>query len=172
MSILTKDQLPLAAMQEGQRRGRVRNIYIKNSSPIPNWYFDSFLSDYSIPSYVHGVFLYVLRRTIGWDKKSEFISYDDIENGASTSRHSVQHAVMLLCDCWGLFKFESGKGKRKSKFTVNGNWERDVVEDRKGMLECYGPYSECPTLEELRMKPCTPEVIESCRIRGESSARS
>jgi hypothetical protein len=161
--LITKAQLPSVAMEQGKKRGRTRNCYIKNSSPVPNWYFDDFLPDSDIPAYVHLVFLFLLRRTIGWDKLSESVSYEDIEFGTGASRDSVRHAVLLLCDCWGLFTVEPGRGRRKSNFTVSGTWGRDEVQDRKNALYLYGPYkSDCPTLEQLRAKPCTVEVIQNC----------
>ena len=169
--IITRDQLPAVATEQGKKRGRTRNRYIKNSSPVPNWYFDDCLSDSDIPTYVHLVFFFLLRRTVGWDKLSELVSYEDIEYGTGASRDSVRHAVLLLCDCWGLFTFEPGRGRRKSKFTVNGTWGRDEVLDRKNALYSHGPYkTDCPTLEQLRASPCTAEVIQNC-LREQAAER-
>jgi len=128
------------------------------------------LQDTDIPAYVHTVFLFLLRRTIGWDKKTEFVSYDDITNGTGRSREAVAHSVALLADCWGLFLFEPGRGKRKSIFTINGDWDKDIVLDRKMLL--YEAYkSDCPTLEELRLKPCTPEVLATCKVKQDEKRR-
>lgn len=161
--IIPREQLPAVAMEQGKKRGRNRNLYIKNSSPVPNWYFDDFLSESDIPPYVHLVFFFLLRRTVGWDKLSELVSYEDIEFGTGASRDSVRHAVLLLCDYWGLFTFEPGRGRRKSKFTVSGAWGRDEVLDRKYALYSHGPYkTDCPTLEQLRGNPCTAEVVRHC----------
>jgi hypothetical protein len=162
--IISKDQLPEASVEAGKKRGRVRASYIKNSSPVPNWFFDHLLVDEEIPPYVHLVFLYLLRRTVGWDKRSEQISYDDIRYGAGMlSRDSVTHAVALLTDCWGVFSIEPGSGRRKSKFTV-GSLDMDSVLDRKMSLdEIYD--TDCPTLEQLRATPCTKEVLELCEER-------
>jgi len=66
--LISKDQLPEAAVEAGKKRGRVRAYYVKNSSPVPNWFFDSLLSDEDIPGYVHLVLLYLLRRKRGYER--------------------------------------------------------------------------------------------------------
>jgi hypothetical protein len=157
MSVITKDQLPDVAAEQSRKRGRVRKLYVKNSSPIPNWYLDDVVSINEVPNYVHAVFLYLLRRTIGWDKKSEKINFDDIEGGTSVSRPSIVHALQLLCDCWGIFTVERGKGRAKSVFTI-GDWDRETVLDR---MICVNWVYEtiAPTARQLQIVPCTPEVI-------------
>ena len=162
--LISKDQLPEAALEAGRKRGRVRAHYIRNSSPVPNWFFDFLLDDKDVPGYVHLVFLYLLRRTIGWDKKSEFISYDDISYGTGRlSRDAVTHAVALLTSCWGVFEVEPGAGRRKSKFTV-GNLDMDTVLDRKMILRHFYN-TDCPMLAQLRESPCTPDILEICQQR-------
>jgi hypothetical protein len=161
MSVITKDQLADAAAEQGKKRGRVRKLYVKNSSPIPNWYLDEMIANSDIPSYVHAVFLFLLRRTIGWDKKSEKVDLSDIECGACVSRKSAVHAVRLLCDCWGIFTVERGKGRAKSTFTI-GDWERDTVGER---MTCVGWVydTQAPSQRQLQLVPCTPATIERGR---------
>lgn len=162
--LISKDQLPEAALEAGKKRGRVRAHYVKNSSPVPNWFFDCLLDDKDISAYVHLVFLYLLRRTIGWDKKSEFISYDDISYGTGMlSRDAVTHAVALLTSCWGVFEVEPELGRRKSKFTI-GSLEMDAVLDRKMILRHFSN-TDCPALAQLRENPCTSQILEICQQR-------
>jgi hypothetical protein len=67
------------------KRKSLRTIYLPNSSPVPNWFFDSVLSDQKISHATRSVLLYLLRRTIGWDNAEEELSLSQIEHGAAVS---------------------------------------------------------------------------------------
>jgi hypothetical protein len=165
--IVTREQLPAVAMEHGKKRGRVRNLFIKNSSPVPNWYFDHYLEDSEIPPYIHIVFLFLLRKTIGWDKHSESLTVHQIADGTALSKPSVIHAIEVICDCWGLFKVERGRGKRPSKFTTSADQLAfNAVMDRRILLN-YVYSSDCPRASELKRTPCTAEVFELACHRHE-----
>jgi len=165
-----KEQGSAQARSEPAKKGKTRNLYIKNSSPVPNWYLDSFLEDPDIPNYVHVVFLFLLRRTIGWDKLFEMVSYDDITNGTGeTKRTHIQHAIFLLCDWWGLFSLEPGKGKRKSRFTVEDWSNRDTVLDRK-LTMLFSDYdSGFPSVEEFRAIKNPKEIVQECYTKAQAT---
>jgi|ERR1700682_5426270 len=165
-----RQQDPSQVGNEPTKKGKTRNLYIKNSSPVPNWYLDSFLEDPDIPNYVHVAFLFLLRRTIGWDKLSEMVSYDDIKNGAGiTKRTHIQHAIFLLCDWWGLFSFEPGKGKRKSTFTVEDWSDGNAVLDRKCAMLFSDFESGFPSLEEFPAVSNPKQIVQECCEKARQS---
>lgn len=145
----------------------LRTIFLPNSSPVPNWFFDEVLSDSSIPHATRSVLLFMLRKTVGWNNKIEELSLSEIERGAAVSRPSAIHAIRVICDCWGLFhKTRGRKGQYSSVFTIG-----DLTEDgfmTRGFLvtDLYGTLF--PTAAQLREKPCTNELLREQRSKNDA----
>jgi hypothetical protein len=125
---------------------------------VPNWFFDEVLSDNEIPHAARSVFLFMLRKTVGWDNRREELSLTEIQYGASVTRPTAIHAVRVLTECWGLFhKTRGRKGQHSSVFTV-GNMDAKEFDERLGLL--IGIYDTTfPSPQQLREKPCTQELL-------------
>lgn len=143
---------------EAKRAKRsVRRILLPNSTPIPNWFFDSVLSDPDVPHALRSVLLFLIRKTIGWDRRSDEISLVQIEYGAKVTRKTAIHAVRVICDCWGLFHKTRGyKGQHSSAYTVAGLTESEFQERYVATAEKYG--TGCPKPEQFRESNKNAEV--------------
>jgi hypothetical protein len=93
----------------GQKRKSLRAILLPSSSPVPNWFFDEVLSNSEVPHATRGVFLFMLRKTVGWNNEVEELSLTAIQYGSAVSRHPAIHAIRVICECWGLFKKSRGQ---------------------------------------------------------------
>jgi hypothetical protein len=144
-------------------RNYVRRQHLPNSSPVPNFFFDEILPDSQIPHGVRSVFMFLIRKTIGWNHEQVELALTQIENGAAVSRHVAHHAIQLLCDCWGFFRRTPGIGRLKSKYCI-GSLTKDSFADRIIWLECVYD-THVPTEKQLREMPCTPDVLQSGRER-------
>lgn len=140
------------------KRKYLRTIFLANSSPVPNWFLDGVLSNQDVPHAIRSVFLYMLRKTVGWDNSTVELSLSEIQSGAAVTRHTAIHAVRVICDCWGLFKKTRGqKGRCSSTYEIAELGE-DAFLDRYSLVEdIYG--TGHPTPKQLREKPCTPELL-------------
>src|SRR5262245_30084900 len=130
--------------------GSTRKLFIPHSSPVANFIFDEMLRDADIPPYVLKVLLFFIRQTIGWDKLSEKFSSRYVTGQLAISASSYEHSLKLLCDCWQLFDFERGSGRRKSTVTVRlENFNVTSYADHLiATANIYG--TTCPTYEELK----------------------
>ena len=156
----TPDDAPDADTSRPKRS--VRTIFVKNSSPVPNWFFDEVLPDSNVPHATRSVLLFLLRKTVGWSNRVEDLSLSEIERGASVSRHVAIHAVRVICECWGLFRKSRGvKGQHSSSFRI-ADLTADHFLDRS--LLVYGIYGTIhPSPKQLRERPCTPELLRRQR---------
>src|SRR6202041_969061 len=93
----------------GPKRKSLRTILLPNSSPVPNWFFDEVLSNPEVPHATRSVFLFMLRKTVGWDHEVEELSLTAIQYGSAVSRHTAIHAIRVICECWGLFEKSRGQ---------------------------------------------------------------
>jgi hypothetical protein len=143
----------------GPKRKSLRTILLPNSSPVPNWFFDEVLSNPEVPHATRSVFLFMLRKTVGWDNEVEELSLTQIQEGSATSRHTAIHAIRVICECWGLFDKSRGKkGQCSSAYRISGLSE-DEFTDR--VLLCDDIYGTAhPTAKQLREKPCTAELLK------------
>ncbi|MGH9682311.1 MAG: hypothetical protein ACRD4S_01700 [Candidatus Acidiferrales bacterium] len=147
-----------------------RTIFLPNSSPVPNWFFDFVLAEQAIPHGMRSVFLFMLRKTIGWDHRVEEISLNQIQDGSAVTRHTAIHAIRVICDCWGLFhKTRGRKGQYSSVYTIVGFSEEQFSERYFLVEDIYG--TGCPTAKQLREKPCSKELIEHARAVAERNQR-
>jgi hypothetical protein len=153
-----------------KKRKSQRVIFLPNSSPTPNWFFDTVLSDSAVPHAARSVFLYLLRKTVGWDNKHEELSLTEIQYGAAVTRPTAIHAVRVICDCWGLFKKSRGrKGQHSSVFTIGGLTEAEFTERYELVSDIYG--TGFPTAKQLRENPCTFEMLRAQRARVETECQ-
>jgi hypothetical protein len=153
-----KETTHAEGISPGPKRKSLRTILLPNSSPVPNWFFDEVLSNPEVPHATRSVFLFMLRKTVGWDNSNEELSLTQIQYGSSTSRHTAIHAVRVICECWGLFQKSRGiKGQCSSSYAIGGLSEDEFTE-RFGLVEdVYG--TGHPTAKQLREKPCTLELL-------------
>ena len=153
-----KEPTHAEGISPGQKRKSLRTILLPNSSPVPNWFFDEVLSNSKVPHATRSVFLFMLRKTVGWDNSSEELSLTQIQFGSSTSRHTAIHAIRIICDCWGLFQKSRGtRGQCSSSYAIGGLSEDEFTE-RIGLIEdIYG--TGHPTAKQLRERPCTPKLL-------------
>lgn len=142
----------------------LRTLLLPNSSPVPNFVFDQIVSDTDVPHAAIRVLLYLLRKTVGWNNKHEELSLRQIQEGAAVTRPTAIHAVRVVCDCWGFFKKSRGwLGQHSSTFTI-GDLTAEGFCERVTLL--YGVYETIfPTPQQLRERPCTPEVLNAERDR-------
>jgi hypothetical protein len=141
----TPDECP------GPRRKYLRTIFLKNSSPIPNWVLDELLCDSDVPHAARSVLLYLLRQTVGWDNREKELALADVQYGAGVSRPIAIHALWVICDCWGLFhKTRGRKGQHSSVYAI-GDLTEDGFFDRSYLVsKIYGTIF--PTPEQVRSK--------------------
>jgi hypothetical protein len=136
----------------GQKRKYLRTIYLKNSSPLPNWVLDDLLADSTVPHAARSVLLFLIRKTVGWDNRTEELALHEIQCGASVSRPIAIHALWVICDCWGLFNKTRGrKGQHSSVYEI-GDLSQDNYEDRyQLLLRIFN--TGFPTPEQVRARP-------------------
>lgn len=133
--------------------------FLPASTPIPNWVFDEVMAE--MPEFVLKVFLYLFRKTVGWNNQTEEQSLTQIMSACNIgSRHTAVYAVEVLCDCWLLWKKTRGrKGQHSSVFAVAGIGEYDQTQARIVLTECiYG--SSCPTRQQLKDTPPTERLYQ------------
>lgn len=148
------------AESPGPKRKSLRTILLPNSSPVPNWFFDEVLSNPEVPHATRSVFLFMLRKTVGWDNEVEELSLTEIQHGSATSRHTAIHAVRVICECWGLFKKCRGKkGQGASTYEIGGLSEEEFTDRCYLCDDIYGTVH--PTTKQLRKQPCTPELLRA-----------
>jgi hypothetical protein len=145
---------PLNVQQDespGSKKRYLRTIFLKNSSPIPNWLFDELLCDSEVPHAARSVLLYLLRQTVGWDNHEKELSLEDIQYGAGVSRPIAIHALWVICDCWGLFNKTRGrKGQHSSVYAI-GDLTEDAFLDRYDLVSGING-TGFPTPEQVRPK--------------------
>ncbi len=145
-SRLKKNAPKLAAFRTLQEE------FLPSSTPVPNWFFDQLMPE--VPESVLRVFLYLFRKTIGWNNETEEKSLQQImADNKIASRHTAVYAVKILCECWSFWRKTRGKkGQHSSIFAVNGIRDHDQAWARIVLTESiYGSY--CPTRQQLRENP-------------------
>ncbi len=122
-------------------------------TPMPNWIFDEMVSS-PIPDSTLRIFLYLYRKTVGWNNRSEAQSLTSIMNATGIrGRNTAVYGVQMLCGCLGLWEKSPGiRGIQNSVFKPTGVLKPDTFRDRMS-LTTWIYDSLCPTLEELRDLP-------------------
>jgi hypothetical protein len=132
--------------------------FLQKSTPIPNWYFDEILNDTDVTDAVNRTFLFLFRKTVGWNNYSEEKSLTQIMEGCGISRHTAIHAIAVLCDCWGLWRKTRGrKGEHSSIYEVAGIRDAEWFRERS-MMTMYIYDTVCPTHDQLRNLPPTEQL--------------
>jgi hypothetical protein len=133
--------------------------FLPGSTPIPNWVIDEIMGDMS--ETVLRVFLYLFRKTVGWNNPTEEKSLNQIMNDCNLkNRNSVVHAVKILCNCWQLWKKTRGKkGQHSSIFAIAGISDSDAAHARMTLTyEIYG--TDLPTQQQVKDKPPTEALYQ------------
>ena len=137
-----------------QKKKYLRTIFIKNSTPIPNWFLDEVLCDPDVPHAARSVFLFLVRKTVGWDNRTEELSLEQIQYGAGVSRPIAIHALWVICECWGLFKKTRGRMGQHSSVYEIGDLSQDNYEDRTHLiLRIFDTVFPTPAQVRSRPKP-------------------
>lgn len=96
-----------------------REIVIPRSTPLPNWIVDDLLPFEGVPGSAWRVLLFLWRKTVGWDRRGDYIPISQIMNGAGVGRHQAINAARLW-EAVGLFRRSRAQDRRgTNRFTVN-----------------------------------------------------
>jgi len=127
---------------------RMRFAKLRNGPQFQNWFFDEVAWDIFVADSVLKVFLFLYRKTIGWNNaRGREISYPTNAGANVRSRNTAIHAVAVLCDCWGLWKKTRGvRGEHSSIFEPASITSVEQFRERS-MQTSYIYNSVCPTLE-------------------------
>jgi hypothetical protein len=111
-----------------------RELILPHSTPVPNWIFDHLLGFEDVPGSSFKVLMFLWRRTIGWDKRADYVSLSQITAGTGVGRHQAVKAARLWEDV-GLFKRVRAEDRRGMiRFVVDPNISGDEVCMRLGAL--------------------------------------
>lgn len=139
-------------------------------TPVPNWVFDEVLGDIWLADSVLKAFLFLYRKTIGWNNVAEEKSLTQIMEGAGIrSRNTAIHAVSVLCECWGLWKKTRGvRGEHSSIFEPAAVMRVDQFRERSTQT-LYIYDTTCPTLDQLRDLPPAAHLYAGVKSLMESN---
>lgn len=151
-----------------KQKNAVRSQYLPNSSPVPNWLFDEALRNEDFPDAVLRLLLYLLRRTIGWDKLTEKCTRRQIMNGTGIrGNRTIDYAATVICDCLGIFNRIRGKGRRPTTFTISDLSLENYIERTNLLFWIYE--RDLPTMKQLKQKSCTPELLAQAQQEEQMS---
>lgn len=88
-----------------------------NFIAAPRWIFDEVLPVNGLPAPFFRVLLFLVRKTIGWQKVSDFISLSQIERGANVSRRYAQAGLTFWTDI-GVVQVEAVGKRRMNKIRL------------------------------------------------------
>jgi hypothetical protein len=127
-------------------------------TPVPNWVFDQMLGG-AVSDPTIKVFLYLYRKTVGWNNRSESQSLTSIMNATNIrGRHTAVYAVQMLCGCLGLWQKIPGiRGSQNSVFKPTGVLNPETFRNR-ACLTTWIYDNLCPTINDLRDLPPTEEL--------------
>jgi len=128
------------------------------------------LGDIFVTDSVLKVFLFLYRKTIGWNNAAEEKSLTQLMQGANVrSRNTAIHAVAVLRDCWGLWKKTRGvRGEHSSIFEPASITSVEQFRERS-MQTSYIYNSVCPTLDQLRDLPPAAHLYAGVKSLMESN---
>lgn len=157
----------MTAQASSNKPRRLQQEFLPGSTPIPNWIIDEVMEE--MPESVLRVFLYLYRKTVGWNNKTEEKSLTQIMDDCNLSRNSSIYAVRILCDCWGFWKkFRGKKGQRSSVFMVAAIGSPDEARARIVLTNMiYG--ADCPTIQQLKDLPPTKDLYRAALTDGKTT---
>ncbi|MBP7552067.1 MAG: replication protein [Spirochaetes bacterium] len=101
-----------------------------NFTRVPNFFLDEYI--YQLSESALKVYLTVVRKTIGWQKDKDFISYSQIQKMSNLSENSILKGIKELIekDLIETQKFGIGKGTRISYEVKNKNSKNTIIETK------------------------------------------
>ena len=109
--------------------------FIPNSFQLPNAFVDEMLAQVS--GNACKVYLLIVRKTRGWQKEKDCISYSQIQKIAGIKSHeTIKNALNELLEL-GLIKVKQGNEKTPNQYRLNDNYgtTKTVVPKSKGTTE-------------------------------------
>ena len=93
--------------------------FIPNSFQLPNAFVDEMLAQVS--GNACKVYLLIVRKTRGWQKEKDYISYSQIQKITGISSATVSKAIDELSKL-GLIKVKTGNEKSANQYSLNDNF--------------------------------------------------
>ena len=94
--------------------------FIPNSFQVPNAFVDDVLAD--LGGSACKVYLLIVRKTRGWQKEKDCISYSQIQKIAGVKSHeTIKNALNELLEL-GLIKVKQGNEKTPNQYRLNDNY--------------------------------------------------
>ena len=119
--------------------------FIPNSFQLPNAFVDEMLAQVS--GNACKVYLLIVRKTRGWQKEKDCISYSQIQKIAGIKSHeTIKNALNELLEL-GLIKVKQGNEKTPNQYRLNDNY---------GSTKTVEPKSKCTT----EIVEATTEIVE------------
>lgn len=109
--------------------------FIPNSFQLPNAFVDEMLAQVS--GNACKVYLLIVRKTRGWQKEKDYISYSQIQKIAGIKSHeTIKNALNELLEL-GLIKVKQGNEKTPNQYRLNDNYctTKTVEPNAKGTTE-------------------------------------
>ena len=109
--------------------------FIPNSFQLPNAFVDEMLAQVS--GSACKVYLLIVRKTRGWQKEKDCISYSQIQKNTGIKSHeTIKNALNELLEL-GLIKVKQGNEKTPNQYRLNDNYgtTKTVVPKSKGTTE-------------------------------------
>ena len=108
--------------------------FIPNSFQVPNAFVDDVLADLS--GNACKVYLLIVRKTRGWQKEKDYISYSQIQKIVGISSATVEKTIDELASK-GLIKVKKGNEKQPNQYSLNDSFctLKNKVDDEKGTLK-------------------------------------
>lgn len=103
---------------------------VVNFTRVPNFFLDEYI--YQLSESALKVYLTVVRKTIGWQKDKDFISYSQIQKMSNLSENSILKGIKELIEknLIETQKFGIGKGTRISYEVKNRNSKNTIIETK------------------------------------------
>jgi len=120
---------------EMAKMSEVRQLVIRESVQVPNFFFDAIMpvarpADFKI-------LLFIWRKTVGWNKRKDFISITQIRRGARVCREKAISAPRFW-EAVGLIRRTGRSGIRgTTQYEIVLNYDREGVVSRLKQL-VYG----------------------------------
>lgn len=108
--------------------------FIPNSFQLPNAFVDEMLA--KVSGNACKVYLLIVRKTRGWQKEKDFISYSQIQKATGISSATVSKVIDELVDI-ELIKVKTGDEKSANQYSLNDSFctLKNKVGEQKATLE-------------------------------------
>jgi hypothetical protein len=105
---------------------QLRAQLLPNSTPVPNWFFDKVLTLPGLRDADKWTFLFVWRKTVGWQKTADFVAVSQIQKGARIRRQYAAEAGQLW-EAAGVFQRDRCGLRGMIRYRLNPNIDGENV---------------------------------------------